>query len=313
MLGAALGAPLTRLTAALFFVATSSIGVVDPPNGIVDSKSRPPSGISLDLIKANPPGVTPIEVSQVPCLMKSVIAGKRIINTASHAQNESILPRLMTICESVSDVFWFDRETSCSVGWVILFAWEQSGSETQILAPIKFTFIGVQPKELRVAPIVKVNNRPNIYIQRGRWTTTNVFYCYREVDRYNIAVEIDMCAFPKIDFDPGSIGGDQSVMGYYRGVVGGRPEIVSGFPQREREPSNNEGSDGGEKTIVPVNGPDQADKMFASDFSDDEAILIWLAGCIIGIPIVYAFSKWSGNILFNDDERKHTKSDDKPK
>jgi hypothetical protein len=80
------------------------------------------------------------------------------------------------------------------------------------------------------------------------------------------------------------------------------PESIGGVAQREREPSNYKGAHGSEEAVVPINGSHGTKRMTTHDFSEEEAILIWLIGAIIGLPIVYAFGKWSGNILFKEDK-----------
>jgi len=88
----------------------------------------------------------------------------------------------------------------------------------------------------------------------------------------------------------------------------GLPKPIRGFPQREREPSDNESGDRSEQTIMTVNRSDNAEHVTADEFSDYKALLIWLVVNIVGLPIVYAFGKFSGKILFNNNKRHYRAS-----
>jgi hypothetical protein len=71
----------------------------------------------------------------------------------------------------------------------------------------------------------------------------------------------------------------------------------------ESEASDSDSSYSGKEAVMPINGLDSTKNVAAEDFSEEEAILIWLIGAIIGMPIVYAFGEWSGSILFENDEK----------
>ena len=78
-------------------------------------------------------------------------------------------------------------------------------------------------------------------------------------------------------------------------------ETAGGYIESISEASNEDGSKGGEKTIVTIDRPHNAKNVSTYDFSDDEAILMWICISLIVAPITYAFGKITRNCLFGPD------------
>jgi hypothetical protein len=58
----------------------------------------------------------------------------------------------------------------------------------------------------------------------------------------------------------------------------------------------------GKKSAVPVNRVDSTERVTPHDFSDDEAILVWLGLCLILCPLAYTLTERATVFFFGPDK-----------
>jgi hypothetical protein len=98
------------------------------------------------------------------------------------------------------------------------------------------------------------------------------------------------------------LGGSCFGFGVFKLLFASEPQFLSGLAQAPSEPSNNESGECGKKSAVPVNRVDSTERVTPHDFSDDEAILVWLGLCLILCPLAYTLTERATVFFFGPDK-----------
>lgn len=240
-------------TLILSMVAFASIGEAAPPGGVVNPKLYPGNGTRFDLVEANPSAGAAIKITQISRLMKAVVAGELIVNTASNSEYKSIFASAAPKDKSLPNVFYVNTSDLLTVECVIFLAWKNSDADLDVLAPIPFTFIGVHLQKFGVAYLIKVDNRPNENVQRSSRAVPDVLYGYCEIDGNLVVKERYFSSLTKINPNPSAIGCDHGLSGYSRALVSSCGQTYGEVPEDTRKDGNYYGRTGRNIIMVSVN------------------------------------------------------------